>query len=276
MAASCRCRSSNIPTSRRRRSTSARPTPARRPRRSSRRVTQVIEQQLTGIDGLIYFQATSNSAGALTLVVTFNKGTNPDIAQVQVQNKVQQALPRLPQQVQAQGLTVTKSNADFLMVVALYDASDKSTSVDVADYLVSNLQDQIGRLQGVGDYTVFGAQYAMRIWLDPFKLASFSLTPGDIVTALQAQNTQIAAGQLGAQPSPPGQMLSAIVTERSRLTNADQFRQVIVKTQSDGSLVRLRDVARVELGAENYTNTGRLNGHPAVGMAIQLAPGQTR
>ncbi|MGI4880886.1 MAG: efflux RND transporter permease subunit [Janthinobacterium lividum] len=236
-------------------------------------VTQVIEQQLTGIDGLIYFQATSNSAGALTLVVSFEKGTNPDIAQVQVQNKVQQALPRLPAQVQAQGLTVTKSNVDFLMVVSLYDSLDKSTSGDVADYLVSNLQDKIGRIAGVGDYTVFGAQYAMRIWLDPFKLASVALTPGDIVTALQAQNTQIAAGQLGAQPGPDTQMLSAIVTERSRLTTPDEFRKIIVKTQADGSLVRLSDVARVELGSENYTSTGRLNGHPAVGMAIQLAPG---
>ncbi len=236
-------------------------------------VTQGIEQQRTGIDGLIYFQATSNSAGALTLVVTFEKGTNPDIAQVQVQNKVQQALPRLPAQVQAQGLTVTKSNADFLMVVALYDSSDKTTSGDVADYLVSTLQDKIGRINGVGDYTVFGSQYAMRIWLDPFKLSSVALTPGDIVTALQAQNTQIAAGQLGAQPGPNTQMLSAIVTERSRLTTPDEFRKIIVKTQADGSLVRLSDVARVELGSENYTNTGRLNGHPAVGMAIQLAPG---
>ena len=236
-------------------------------------VTQVIEQQLTGIDGLIYFQATANSAGALTIVATFNKGTNPDIAQVQVQNKVSQALPRLPQQVQQQGLIVTKSNADFLMVVALYDESDKTSSGDVADYLVSNLQDQLARIPGVGDYTVYGAQYAMRIWLDPFKLASFNLQPGDVVTALQAQNTQIAAGQLGAQPGPATQMLSAIVTERSRLTNPGQFRQVIVKTQPDGSVVLLKDVARVELGSENYTNTGRLNGHPAVGMAIQLAPG---
>ncbi len=236
-------------------------------------VTQVIEQQLTGIDGLIYFQATSNSSGALTLVVTFQKGTNPDIAQVQVQNKVQQALPRLPQQVQQQGLIVTKSNADFLMVVSLYDTSDKTTSGDVADYLVSNLQDPIARINGVGDYSVFGAQYAMRIWLDPFKLASFSLTPADVVTALQAQNTQIAAGQIGAQPSPDTQMLSAIVTARSRLVNADQFKKIIVKTQADGSKVLLNDVARVELGSENYNNTGRLNGHPAVGMAIQLAPG---
>ena len=236
-------------------------------------VTQVIEQQLTGIDGLIYFQATANSAGALTIVATFNKGTNPDIAQVQVQNKVQQALPRLPQQVQQQGLTVTKSNADFLMVVALYDSSDKTTSGDVADYLVSNLQDDLARIPGVGDYTVFGAQYAMRIWLDPFKLASFSLTPADILAATQAQNTQIAAGQLGAQPGPADQMLSAIVTERSRLTTPDEFRKIVVKTQPDGSVVLLQDVARVELGSENYTNTGRLNGHPAVGMAIQLAPG---
>nr|WP_295662430.1 efflux RND transporter permease subunit [Polymorphobacter sp.] len=236
-------------------------------------VTQVIEQQLTGIDGLIYFQATSNSAGALTLTVTFDKGTNPDIAQVQVQNKVQQALPRLPQQVQQQGLTVTKSNPDFLMVVALYDSSDKTSASDVADYLVSNLQDQIGRIKGVGDYNVFGAQYAMRIWLDPFKLASVQLIPGDVITALQAQNTQIAAGQLGAQPGPDSQMLSAIVTERSRLTTPDEFRKIIVKTQVDGSKVLLSDVARVELGSESYTNTGRLNGHPAVGMAIQLAPG---
>ena len=236
-------------------------------------VTQVIEQQLTGIDGLIYFQATANSAGALTLVATFNKGTNPDIAQVQVQNKVQQALPRLPAQVQQQGVTVTKSNTDFLMVVALYDESDRTTSADVSDYLVSTLQDQLARVPGVGDYTTFGAQYAMRIWLDPFKLASFSLAPSDVISALQAQNTQTAAGQLGAQPGPASQMLSAIVTERSRLTTPDQFRQVIVKTQSDGSVVLLKDVARVELGSENYTNTGRLNGHPAVGMAIQLAPG---
>ncbi len=236
-------------------------------------VTQVIEQQLTGIDGLIYFQATSNSAGALTIVATFEKGTNPDIAQVQVQNKVQQALPRLPQQVQQQGLIVTKSNADFLMVVSLYDASDKTQAGDVADYLVSNLQDPIARIKGVGDFTVFGTQYAMRIWLDPFKLASYALDASDVISALQAQNTQIAAGQLGAQPGPDSQMLSAIVTERTRLTNRDQFQSIVVKTQPDGSKVLLKDVARVELGQESYTNTGRLNGHPAVGMAIQLAPG---
>ena len=236
-------------------------------------VTSVIEQQLTGIDGLIYFSATSNAAGQVTVTVTFDKGTNPDIAQVQVQNKVQQALSRLPQQVQAQGLIVTKSNPDFLMVVAVYDESDRKTSGDVADYLVSSLQDTIGRIKGVGDFNVFGAQYAMRIWLDPFKLASFQLMPSDITAAIQAQNTQVAAGQIGGQPAPDSQMLNATVTARSRLTTPDQFRQIIVKTQADGSKVLLRDVARVELGSESYTQTGRLNGHPGSGIAIQLAPG---
>ncbi|MET0374128.1 MAG: efflux RND transporter permease subunit, partial [Rhizorhabdus sp.] len=236
-------------------------------------VTQVIEQQLTGIDGLIYFSATSSSAGQVTVTVTFEKGTDPDIAQVQVQNKVQQALPRLPTQVQQQGLVVTKSNADFLMVVSVYDATDRTTVFDVSDYLVSTLQDPIGRLEGVGDVNVFGAQYAMRIWLDPFRLASYNLIPADVTTAIQAQNTQVAAGQIGSQPSPPGQMLNAIVTARSRLTSVDQFKKIIVKTQADGSRVLLENVARVELGTESYSTISRLNGHPGAGIAIQLAPG---
>ena len=236
-------------------------------------VTQVIEQQLTGLDGLIYFSAQSNAAGQVTVTVTFEKGTNPDIAQVQVQNKVQQALPRLPQQVQQQGLVVTKSNADFLMVVSVYDETDRVTNGDVADFLVSSLQDPIGRIAGVGDVNVFGSQYAMRIWLDPFRLQSYKLMPSDVITAITAQNTQVAAGQIGAQPSGVGQMLNATVTARSRLTNADEFRQIIVKTLTDGSKVLLRDVARVELGSEAYTQVSRLNGHPATGIAIQLAPG---
>jgi multidrug efflux pump len=236
-------------------------------------VTQVIEQQLTGIDGLIYFSSTSNASGAATVTVTFQQGTDADIAQVQVQNKVQQALPRLPQAVQQQGLVVTKSNPDFLMVVSIYDASDKSTSADVSDYLVSNLQDALGRLAGVGDVNVFGSQYAMRIWLDPSRLASFQLMPSDVVAAIQAQNTQVAAGQVGALPASGEQMLNATVTARSRLTTPDQFRRIIVKTQGDGSTVRLADVARVELGSENYTTSTRLNGHPGSGIAIQLAPG---
>jgi multidrug efflux pump len=236
-------------------------------------VTQVIEQQLTGIDGLIYFSSSSNAAGQVNVTVTFEKGTNPDIAQVQVQNKVQQALPRLPQAVQQQGLVVTKSNADFLMVVSIYDASDRTTSADVSDYLVSHLQEPIGRLEGVGDVNVFGAQYAMRIWLDPFKLAGFKLMPSDVISAIEAQNTQVAAGQIGGQPSPESQMLNATVTARSRLTTVDQFKNILVKAESDGSKVLLSDVARVELGSENYTTLSRLDGHPGAGIAVQLAPG---
>jgi multidrug efflux pump len=236
-------------------------------------VTQVIEQQLTGISGLLYFSANSNGSGGVGISATFDKKVDPDIAQVQVQNKVQQALPRLPQQVQQQGLVVTKSNQDFLMVVSVYDESDSLTSADVSDYLTTNLQDPLGRVPGVGDINVFGSQYAMRIWLDPYKLASFSLIPRDVVQAIQAQNTQVAAGQIGGQPSPPGQMLNATVTARSRLSTPEQFRAIILKTQPDGSNVTLKDVARVELGSENYGNLSRLNGHPGAGIAIQLAPG---
>src|SRR6185437_11533223 len=184
-------------------------------------VTQIIEQQLTGIDGLIYFSASSDSAGQVNVTVTFEKGTNPDIAQVQVQNKVQQALPRMPQEVQQQGVVVTKSNPDFLLISSIYDETDRSTSADVSDYLVSNMQEAIGRIPGVGDIRVFGAQYAMRIWLDPFKLAAVKVVPGEVIAAIQAQNTQVAAGQIGALPSAPGQMLNATVTAHSRLTTAD-------------------------------------------------------
>jgi len=236
-------------------------------------VTQIIEQQLTGIDGLLYFTSSSTSAGSATITATFAKGTNPDIAQVQVQNKVQQALARLPQQVQQQGLSVTKSSADFLMIVSVYDETDRVTNNDVADFLVSNLQDRIGRIQGVGDVNVFGAQYAMRIWLDPFKLAAVNLIPSDVTAAIQAQNTQVAAGQIGAQPSSDEQRLTATVTARSRLTTPEQFRRIVLKTQSDGSRVLLGDVARVELGSENYNIVSRFNGHPATGLAVQLAPG---
>jgi multidrug efflux pump len=236
-------------------------------------VTQVIEQQLTGIDGLIYFTASSSSSGSATITATFAKGINPDIAQVQVQNKVQQALARLPQQVQQQGLTVTKASSDFLMIVSVYDSTDRVTNNDVSDFLVSNLQDRIGRIDGVGDVSVFGSQYAMRIWLDPFKLAAVKLMPSDVTSAIQAQNTQVAAGQIGAQPSSDEQRLTATVTARSRLTTPEEFRKIVLKTQSDGSRVLLQDVARIELGAENYSIVSRFNGHPAAGLAVQLAPG---
>ncbi|MBN8839125.1 MAG: efflux RND transporter permease subunit, partial [Sphingomonadales bacterium] len=160
-------------------------------------VTQVIEQQLTGIDGLLYFTSSSSSRGSVGITATFAKGTDPDIAQVQVQNQVQQAISRLPTQVQQQGLSVRKSNPDFLLIAGVYDITDKLTNQDVSDYLVSNLQEPLGRLQGVGDTNVFGSQYAMRVWLDPAKLASYSLIPGDVITAIQNQNTEVAAGEIG-------------------------------------------------------------------------------
>src|SRR3954464_10157967 len=180
-------------------------------------VTQVIEQQLTGISGLLYFSANTNGSGGVGITATFDKGVDPDIAQVQVQNKVQQALPRLPQQVQQQGLGVNKANQDFLMGVAVYDSPDSMTSPGVSDYLVSNFQDPLGRVPGVGDVNVFGSQYAMRIWLDPYRRAGFSVIPRGVTRATQAQNPQVAAGQIGGQPSPSTQMLNATVTARSRL-----------------------------------------------------------
>ena len=236
-------------------------------------VTQIIEQQLTGIDGLIYFSSTSDSAGRARVSVTLERGTDPDIAQVQVQNRVQEALSRLPQQVQQQGLRVTKSSPDFLMVIAVYDETGKRTRSDVSDYLTSNLQDPLARVPGVGDVNVFGSPYAMRIWLDPFRLSGFQLMPSDVISAIEAQNTQVAAGQIGAQPALPGQMLNATVTARSRLSTPEEFRNIVVKTQADGAKVLLQDVARVELGSESYTTESRLNLHPAAGIAIQLAPG---
>ena len=236
-------------------------------------VTQVIEQSLTGIDGLLYFQSSSSSRGSVTITVTFDKGTDPDIAQVQVQNQVQQSLARLPQQVQQQGLIVRKSNPDFLLVVGVYDSTDKTTAQDVSDFLVSTLQEPLGRLPGVGDTNVFGSQYAMRIWLNPQQLTSYQLMPSDVVAAVQSQNTEVAAGELGAQPSPPTQYLDATVTAQSRLQTPAQFRDIVLKTLPSGATVRLSDVSHVELGAESYNAISRLNRHPGAGIAVQLAPG---
>jgi len=236
-------------------------------------VTQIIEQQLTGIDGLLYFSSSSSSRGAVTVTVTFAKGTDPDIAQVQVQNQVQQAISRLPQQVQQQGLVVRKSNPDFLLVAGVYDSTDRATAQDVSDYLVSNFQDPLGRVPGVGDTNVFGSQYAMRIWLDPARLASFQLMPSDVITAIQNQNTEVAAGELGGQPSPSTQYLNATVTAQSRLQTPEQFANILLKTQNNGASVRMKDVARIELGAESYAARSRLNGHPGAGIAVLLAPG---
>ncbi|MDG2520390.1 multidrug efflux RND transporter permease subunit [Caulobacter segnis] len=236
-------------------------------------VTQVIEQSLTGIDGLLYFSSTSSSRGAVNITAVFAKGTDPDIAQVQVQNQVQQSVARLPQQVQQQGVRVSKSNPDFLLLVGVYDETDRMTNQDVSDYMSSNLQDNLARIEGVGDTNVFGAPYAMRIWLNPQRLAAYQLIPGDVISAIQAQNTEVAAGEIGGQPQPDTNMLNATVTAQSRLQTPDQFADIILKTSQGGASVRLKDVARVELGAENYNARSRVNGHPGAGLAIQLAPG---
>jgi multidrug efflux pump len=235
-------------------------------------VTQVLEQQLTGIDGLLYFSSSSSSSGNASINVTFRQGTNPDTAQVQVQNKVQQAVPRLPPAVQQQGIVVSKSQTNFLMIVAVYDRSDKSTAGDIADYLSSTMQDPIARVDGVGSIQVFGSSYAMRVWLDPAKLLAFRLMPSDIEGAIASQNVQVSAGKIGQQPAPQGQQLNATVTAQSKLHTAQQFRDIIVKYDTTGATVRLGDVARVELGNESYDVAVRLNGHPASGIAVLLAP----
>ena len=236
-------------------------------------VTQVIEQQLTGLDNLLYFTSTSSSDGSVSITVTFEQGTDPDTAQVQVQNKVQQAESRLPSEVQQAGVTVVKSQSNFLLIMGVYDKTDKASSSDIADWLVSNMQDPMARLDGVGSLQVFGAEYAMRIWMDPAKLASYSLMPSDVQTAIEAQNVQVSAGKIGALPSPDTQQLTATVRAQSRLQTVEQFKNIIVKSQSNGAVVRIGDVARVEMGSEDYTAIAKLNGHPAAGMAVMLAPG---
>src|SRR5690348_3271486 len=236
-------------------------------------VTEVIEQTLTGLDGLLYFSSSSSSRGSVSITAVFDKSVDADIAQVQVQNKVQSAVARLPAAVQQQGVTVTKGSPDFLMIVGVYDSTDKRTNVDVSDWLASNIQDPLSRIPGVGDVNVFGSQYAMRIWLDPNKLQSYQLMPSDVVTAIQNQNVEVAAGEIGGMPQPPGQMLNATVTAQSRLQTPEQFRNIIVKADPTGARVLLSDVARVELGAENYSAEIRINGHPGAGIGIYLEPG---
>ncbi|WP_326541091.1 efflux RND transporter permease subunit [Pseudorhodoferax sp.] len=236
-------------------------------------VTQIIEQSLKGIDGLLSMESSSNASGGANITLSFIAGTNADVAQMQVQNKVQQAISRLPQAVQAQGVRVTKAGTDFLMVVTLTSDNPNVTSSDLGDYLSSTLVDIVSRIEGVGDVNVFGSGYAMRIWLDPKQLQRYALVPGDIRTALLAQNTEVSAGQVGALPSPEGQRLTAIVTARAKLQTADEFRDIVLRVQPDGSALRLGDVARVELGRDSYTTTIRNSGRTAAGMAIFPASG---
>src|SRR4051794_12307651 len=236
-------------------------------------VTQILEQQLTGIDGMLYFQSSSTARGQVSISVVLEKGVDPDIAQVQVQNAIQAAISRLPAQVQQQGVRVTKGSPDLLLIAAIFDKTDKSTNFDVSDWLATNVQDELSRVPGVGDVNVFGSQYAMRIWLDPHKLAGVGLMPSDVISALQNQNTEVAAGEIGGLPQPQGQELDATVTAQGRLQTPEQFRSIVVKSDPSGARVLLGDVARVEIGADNYAATIRTNGHPGAGIGISLEPG---
>lgn len=236
-------------------------------------VTQVIEQQMTGLDGLRYISSSSTSAGGASITLTFETGIDPDIAQVQVQNKLAQATALLPEPVQRQGVTVQKSSSGFLMVIALIAAGGGYDATDLGDYLETNMVNELSRVEGVGNVQVFGAQYALRIWLDPAKLAAFELTPADVVQAVQAQNAQISAGEFGARPAVDGQVLNATITAQSLLSTPEDFRQIVIRAETDGGLVLINDVARVEIGAENYGTISRFNQQAASGLAISLAPG---
>ncbi|RMC34224.1 efflux RND transporter permease subunit [Paracoccus alkanivorans] len=235
-------------------------------------VTQVIEQQMTGLDGMRYMSSSSTSDGSSSTTLTFETGTDVDIAQVQVQNKLSQATPLLPEPVQRQGVRVEKAASGFLMVVGLI-GDENFDATDLSDYMVTNLVDDLSRVEGIGSVQVFGAQYAMRIWLDPAKLAAYELAPSDVVAAVSAQNTQISAGAFGGLPTVEGQMLNATVTAQSLLSTPEDFRQIVLRAEENGGLVLLQDVARVEIGAETYGGDPTYNGRPASGMALSLAPG---
>src|SRR5712672_1554186 len=237
-------------------------------------VVQVIEQQMSGLDHLLYLSSTADDSGQATTTLTFAAGTNPDIAQVQVQNKLQLATPLLPAQVQQTGIRVTKSSNGYLLAAGFVSSDNSMSRFDIANYIVSHLQDPLSRIDGVGNYIVFGGtQYAMRIWLDADKLNSFALTPVDVSTAIQNQNVQVAGGQLGGTPAPVTQRLTATITEATLLHTPAEFGNLLLKVTTDGAQVRLRDVARVELGPETYFLDSKYNGQAASGIGLQLAPG---
>ncbi|AKH62438.1 MULTISPECIES: efflux RND transporter permease subunit [Photorhabdus] len=236
-------------------------------------VTQVIEQNMNGIDNLVYMSSNSDSAGNMNITLTFEAGTNPDIAQVQVQNKLQLAMPLLPQEVQQQGIHVDKSTSSFLMVAGFISEDGSMSQEDIADYVGANVKDPLSRVTGVGDSMLFGNQYAMRIWLNPDKLVDYKMTTLDVINAIKAQNNQIAAGQLGGTPPVPGQRLNASIIAQTRLTSPEEFSNILLRVNTDGSQIRLKDVAKVELGAESYNIIARFNGKPAAGVGIKLATG---
>ena len=234
-------------------------------------VTQVIEQKLNGIDGLMYINSTSDNAGQVSIRLTFDPDTNPDVAQMQVQNKLQLATSSLPEEVTRQGLTVTKVADSFLQMYAFVSSDDSLSAADLCDFVGSTILDPLSRVDGVGEVSLFGAPYAMRIWLDPSKLLSYSLTPSDVIAAVKAQNKQISLGQLGGKPIMDGQQINVAIKAQKQLTSVPEFERILLRVNPDGSSVRLRDVARVELGQESYTSSARYNGKPAAGLGIKLA-----
>ena len=236
-------------------------------------VTQVLEQQIKGLDHLLYFSSSSDSSGQSRISISFENGTNPDTAQVQVQNAINGAINRLPEDVQRQGVNVFKSLGDTHMVIGLYDATGKSSNIALSDYMMSHLEQELARIEGVGEVDVFGAQYAMRIWLNPLKLKQYALMPSDVRAAVLAQNTQVAAGAIGELPTAQEQYLNAKVTSGSRLKTVEEFENIILKADQTGGFVYLKDVARIELGAENYQSFNTINGFPSAGMGISLSSG---
>lgn len=236
-------------------------------------VTQVIEQKMNGIDHLLYMSSSSDSSGTASITLTFSNEADPDIAQVQVQNKLQLATPLLPEEVQRQGISVAKRSPNFLKVFAFVSEDGSMNDADIADYVASNLQDSISRLPGVGEVSLFGSQYGMRVWLDPHKLLNYKLMPSDVLSAISAQNAQVSAGQIGAAPALSGQKMNLGITVQDRLQTPSQFGNIILRTNPDGSLIRVRDVARVEIGSEDYNTFSRYNGKPSTGIAIKLSTG---
>lgn len=237
-------------------------------------VTQVIEQYIQGIDNLSYMSSTSNASGGANISLTFDAGTDPDIAQVQVQNKLQQALPRLPQIVQSLGVTVTKTGIDYLMIISLVSDNPEVKSIDIGDYISSTLLDQISRVDGVGEVQAIGSGYAMRIWLNPNNLQKYNLIPSDVSAAILAQNAEVSAGQLGALPAVEGQQLNATITARTKLQTVKEFENIVLKTSTDGAIVYLKDVARIELGADSYTPVTSFKGQASAAIGVRLAEGE--
>lgn len=236
-------------------------------------VVQVIEQQLNGLDNLRYIESQSNSDGSATIIVTFNQGTDPDTAQVQVQNKVSLAESQLPTEVVNQGINIRKYQANFMLVVGLTSSNPNMSNGDLADLLVSKLQDPIARSNGVGDFIVLGSEYGMRIWLDPAKLYKYQLIPSDITTAITQQNVQVSSGKLAGLPTVQGARFSATIVGKTRLQSVEQFKNILLKVNTDGSQVHLRDVGGVDLGPQDYSISATFNGKPSVGIALRLASG---